>query len=150
MISVIIPIYNVANYLSKCLKSLETQHYANVEILMIDDGSQDDSSRICKQFANRDTRFRYVYQNNHGVSYARNNGIKHAKGEYIVFVDADDYVEKSYFVELFNGIKQFDFVLCGYNLTDSANNIIHSNRVMMTAFPFTPFGIKFYPIKRRN
>ena len=93
MISIILPIYNSEPYLDRCLSSLARQTYANLEILMIDDGSTDGSADICLAYAQRDIRFRYVRQENKGVSAARNRGLDLASGDYIGFCDSDDWAE---------------------------------------------------------
>ncbi len=91
-VSVIIPIYNAEKYLDECLSSVAGQTYSNFECVMIDDGSKDSSAEIAKSYAARDGRFKYFYQDNAGVSAARNYGIDVCKGEYIVFVDSDDVI----------------------------------------------------------
>lgn len=96
MVSIIIPIYNAGDKLSVCLESVKKQTYVDIEVIMINDGSSDNSSLICKEFSKEDLRFIYIEQINLGVSAARNNGIMHSHGEYICFVDADDSVEPDY------------------------------------------------------
>ena len=102
LISVIIPVYNVRLYLEECLESLRKQNYPKLEFIIIDDGSNDGSGVFCDEFAKKDPRFRVIHQHNHGLSAARNRGIKEAKGEYITFVDSDDYVEGNYVSYLFD------------------------------------------------
>lgn len=92
-ISVIIPVYNAGRYLDKCLDSVENQTLKEIEIICVNDGSKDNSIDILKKHAANDNRIRIIDQENAGVSAARNNGIRSAKGEYITFVDADDYIE---------------------------------------------------------
>ena len=101
-ISVIIPIYNAENYLSRCIESIIFQDYSALEIICIDDGSKDQSLNILRKFANKDKRIKIFSQFNQGAAYARNNGLKHATGDYISFVDADDYIAQglySYFAK---------------------------------------------------
>jgi glycosyltransferase involved in cell wall biosynthesis len=93
-ISVIIPIYNTGSYLDRCIKSVVDQTYKNLEIVLIDDGSTDNSAKICNDYEKIDKRVRYYYKDNGGVSSARNFGIKNAKGAYITFVDSDDIITK--------------------------------------------------------
>ena len=93
MISVIIPIYNASATLDRCLQCLGAQTYEDMEFLMVDDGSSDGSAEICRRYVESDSRFRYLYQENAGVSVARNRGIDEARGEYLGFCDADDWVE---------------------------------------------------------
>lgn len=118
MISVIIPIYNASNYLYDCLKSIQLQEFTNFEVLMVDDGSIDNSRDICKKMAEDDSRFHYYYQDNQGVSFARNTGLAVARGEYISFIDADDQIEPSYFTELITAIQTYDFVITGYKVVE--------------------------------
>lgn len=92
LVSVIIPVYNLENYIENCLNSIVNQTYKNLEILVIDDGSTDRSGEIIKAMAENDTRIVYIRQNNAGVSAARNNGLDRANGDYIMFVDGDDYM----------------------------------------------------------
>jgi len=100
MISVIVPVYNVEKYIKKGIESLLAQSYQNIEIILVDDGSPDNSPAILDQYTKKDSRIKVLHQKNQGVSTARNNGIKISNGEYILFVDGDDYVGKDY-VEFF-------------------------------------------------
>lgn len=92
LISVIIPVYNVEKFISSCIDSVRTQAYDNIEILLIDDGSEDKSGQICDSFAGKDARIKVIHKENGGLSAARNTGIEHAKGEWLTFVDSDDAV----------------------------------------------------------
>lgn len=96
MVSIIIPIYNPGDKLRVCLDSIKSQTYHDIEVLMVNDGSKDNSASICKEFAKEDERFVYIEQENAGVSMARNKGIVHSHGDYICFVDSDDSVEPCY------------------------------------------------------
>lgn len=96
LVSIIVPVYNVECYLDNCLNSLLMQTYANIEIILIDDGSVDNSSKICDEYAQKDDRVKVVHQKNQGVSRARNHGLNIASGEFFSFVDGDDTVEKDY------------------------------------------------------
>ena len=108
LISVIIPVYNREKYLHKCVNSVLTQTYANLEILLIDDGSTDNSRKILDDYAVKDSRVKVIYKNNGGVSSARNYGLKFAKGEYIGFVDSDDYIEPDMYEYLYNLITVYE------------------------------------------
>lgn len=92
LVSIIIPVYNLENYIENCIKSILAQSYKNFEIICVDDGSSDASAEILKKYAEADDRVKYYYQMNAGVSAARNYGIEKASGEYIMFVDGDDYL----------------------------------------------------------
>lgn len=126
MISVIVPVYNVQDYLPMCIGSICSQTYRNLEILLVDDGSTDDSPRICREFAERDPRIRYIRMENSGVSAARNRGIELAQGRWIGFLDADDYVEPNFYEELASGIVQSEkkIVCCGVRAEDTEGNRI--------------------------
>lgn len=93
--SIIVPVYNCERYLEKCIKSIINQEYKNIELILVNDGSKDKSGSICKKYSNIDSRILYIEQINSGVSIARNKGIETASGNYITFVDADDYIEKT-------------------------------------------------------
>lgn len=94
-ISIIIPVFNTRNYVTQCLESIKNQTMRNIEVLIIDDGSSDGSEDICDEFSSIDERFIVIHQNNKGLSAARNCGIEIAKGEYILFVDSDDYIKEN-------------------------------------------------------
>ncbi|MGH2268585.1 glycosyltransferase family 2 protein [Streptococcus uberis] len=94
-VSIIIPIYNTGNYLAQCIDSLLAQSYKNIEIILINDGSVDNSETICQNYARKDERIRYFSQDNQGVSAARNNGLREATGSYVMFVDGDDWLESN-------------------------------------------------------
>ena len=113
MISVIVPVYNVEEYLEECLESIRKQTYQNIEVILINDGSTDGSQAICEYFCQTDKRFRLINQKNQGQSVARNHGVKESLGEYIMFVDSDDVVSLGLLEQLMkymsNGI---DIVEC--------------------------------------
>lgn len=93
LVSVIIPSYNAGNYIERCLRNIMGQTYSNLEIIVIDDGSSDDTKQVCELISRQDNRIRYHYQSNSGVSAARNNGIQFATGHWIMFIDADDQID---------------------------------------------------------
>lgn len=92
-ISIIVPVYNKGNSIRNCLNSILNQKYSNIEVILIDDGSNDNSGQVCKEYALKDKRLHYFYQKNSGVSSARNLGLKKITGEYVHFLDADDWIE---------------------------------------------------------
>ena len=100
LLSVIVPVYRVEQYLHKCLDSLVDQTYRNLEIILVDDGSPDSCGAICDAYAARDERIRVIHQENSGGSGARNTGLDHARGEFVAFVDSDDYLEKDMYAQL--------------------------------------------------
>ena len=119
LISVIVPLYDVESYLRKCLDSIVHQTYRNLEIILVDDGSTDQSGAICDEYANQDTRIKVLHQNSAGVSVARNAGLDAAKGEYVLFVDSDDWIESETCAAALSiaKSKQADIVCFGYTET---------------------------------
>ncbi len=114
MISIIVPVYNAINYLPQCIDSIICQSYIDWELILVDDGSKDQSGKICDEYTKQDNRIKVIHQSNNGVSSARNAGINHAKGEYLCFVDADDWLEPSFLIDFqFDKIKA-DFYIGGY------------------------------------
>ena len=93
LISIIVPVYNVERYLVKCLDSIVNQTYQNLQIILIEDGSSDNSGKICDDYSKKDQRISVIHKRNEGLSAARNEGLDIAEGEYIGFVDSDDYIE---------------------------------------------------------
>ena len=108
LISVVIPIYNVSPYLRLCLESIENQTYPHFEVLLVNDGSRDDSKDICQEFIHKDERFRYFEQENLGISVARNTGILNSNGEFITFIEGDDFVDPNYLEELYHAALKND------------------------------------------
>lgn len=100
VVSIIVPVYNKERYISRCLSSLRNQIFKNFEVIIVNDGSTDSSAEIIDGFLNQDNRFRYFEQTNQGVSSARNTGLVQANGEWITFVDADDYIDETYLFEI--------------------------------------------------
>ena len=122
-ISIVIPVYNAEKYIAKCIESILHQTYINWELLLIDDGSKDSSKEICESFEKIDSRIKYIYKDNGGVSSARNVGIDNAKGEYISFVDSDDFVEEDYCLQLVSlKEEQIGLVALGLNKYDANGN----------------------------
>lgn len=111
-ISIIIPIYKVEDYLPRCIDSVLSQSFTDFELLLIDDGSPDNCGKICDEYAEKDSRVRVFHKPNGGVSSARNLGLDNAKGEWIAFIDPDDYVDVDYLYELYSTLNKYnaDFV----------------------------------------
>ena len=114
-ISIIVPVYNAEKYLVECLNSLVEQTYKNIEIILIDDGSIDNSAKICDEYAKKDERIKVVHQKNSGVSVARNNGLDMHTGDYVMFVDSDDWIELNTCEILINNIISNDKDILIYN-----------------------------------
>lgn len=117
LISIIVPVYNADKYLEECINSLINQTYKNLEIILVDDGSIDESPNICDEYLKKDSRVKVIHQENKGVSEARNRGIEEARGKWIAFVDADDYIDLKFCEKMLEiAIKEnAQCVICGYN-----------------------------------
>lgn len=127
LISVIVPIYNNEKYIDRCIASIVNQTIDKIEILLVEDGSTDNSLELCKKWATKDNRIKIIHQENKGVSAARNSGLEIAKGKYIGFVDSDDYIEKEMYEMLLKAInidKKIDLAVC--DIKDD-NNSVESN-----------------------
>ena len=115
LISVIVPVYNVAGYLSRCLESIAAQTYSSLEVLVVDDGSTDGSGEICDDFARRDVRFRVFHQENRGLSAARNVALSRFRGEYACFVDGDDFLDPEMIARLHARVREgYDLAMTGF------------------------------------
>lgn len=117
LVSVIVPVYRVEDYLDNCLQSLVGQTYRNLEILLIDDGSPDRCPELCDAWARKDSRIKVIHTENHGVSHARNVGLDQATGNYIGFVDSDDWVDPDYYENMVTTLLQMDAQVCGAGYT---------------------------------
>jgi len=120
--SIIVPIYNAASYLAQCLSSIKMQTYSDLQVVLVDDGSTDDSAAIAQSFVDHDSRFSLLQQTNHGQAAARNHGLEIATGEYLVFVDADDYLDCDFIEQHIASVGTSDYVQSGYRrvLTDGS------------------------------
>jgi glycosyltransferase involved in cell wall biosynthesis len=129
-ISVIVPIFKVERYLAKCIESLLNQTYNNLEIILVNDGSPDRCGEICDHFAARDNRIKVIHKQNGGLSDARNIGVKNAKGEYISFIDSDDYIHPEYYEFLVYLLKKYDADIsqCDYDLVYEDSLILRDHR----------------------
>ena len=118
MISVIVPVYNVEEYLEECLESIKNQTYSNIEVILVNDGSTDNSQAICERYCQQDPRFHLINQENQGQSVARNNGVAASTGELITFVDSDDVVSAKYLENLYAYMtEEIDLIECEYRVT---------------------------------
>ncbi len=112
LISVIVPVYKAERYLGECVDSILNQTYESFELILVDDGSPDNSGKICDEYAKKDERVKVIHKENGGVSSARNTGIDNAKGEYITFVDSDDVVDRQYLELMYKRIKETKSDMC--------------------------------------
>ena len=124
LISIIIPVYNCEQYIDKCTKSILSQSYRNFEIILVDDGSTDETGKICERYASGDKRIKVIHKTNSGPAAARNRGIEKAKGEFIFFIDADDYLEENAFGLLIGGYKKYKADIVIGNFKKIKNNEI--------------------------
>ncbi len=129
LITVIIPVYNVEKYLPRCLDSVIHQSYKNLEIILVDDGSTDSSGAICDQYALRDNRIKVLHKSNGGLSSARNAGLHQAHGDYISFVDSDDFIALEFIERLLRLITNntADIAFCNYSLYCTLEPQVHTN-----------------------
>ena len=111
-VSVIVPIYNAEKHLDKCLRSLLQQEHTNMEVILVNDGSKDDSLSICRRYASEDARIQVIDKQNEGVAIARNTGIEAATGDYIAFIDPDDWIETAMYRRLLESAKRYDAPIC--------------------------------------
>lgn len=128
LISIVVPIYKVENYLDRCICSITEQSYRNLEILLIDDGSPDRCGEICDEWSRKDLRIKVIHKANGGLSDARNSGIERAQGEYIAFIDSDDYIEHEMIEKLYEAATRANVPIaaCNYIYEFDANMDKHS------------------------
>ena len=128
LFSVLVPAYNVERYIKRCLDSISNQIYTNFEVIIIDDGSRDNTYKICKEYILLDSRFKLFHQNNSGIAATRNRLLSLAQGDWIVFIDADDFVDKKYLYEFELAITKnelTDAIVCDYIQLESQNRSFH-------------------------
>ncbi len=128
-VSIIVPIYNVERYLDRCVQSLLNQTLKDIEIILVDDGSPDNCPTLCNEYARKDSRIKVIHKKNAGLGFARNSGLDIANGEYIAFVDSDDYVSENMYEQLYNETvaQNFDIVYCGVNAQKRNGKIIREH-----------------------
>ena len=136
IISIIVPVYNAEKYLSRCIDSILRQTFADFELILVNDGSSDKSKEICEKYSGSDPRIKLINQKNSGVSAARNTGLDNASGEYIGFVDSDDFIEKNMYEELYNILKKTgaDISVCGIKdvFSEETGNFQKSENKVLT------------------
>lgn len=140
LVSVIVPVYNAETWLDDCIQSIVHQQYSKLQIILVNDGSKDNSENICLKWTRLDSRVQYIYQANSGVSVARNKGLAEAEGEYICFVDSDDWLEKNHITELLSALKSniADMATIGYTKVNTRD---HTNT------PYLPPATQVIQIK---
>ena len=121
LISVIVPVYNAEQYIEHCIESILKQTYRNFELILVNDGSKDNSLELCKAYANKDQRIKVFDRENGGASAARNTGLLQMKGTYVVFVDSDDYIARNYIENLYLSAKLGDYDIVQCNLSRTTN-----------------------------
>lgn len=129
LISVVIPVYNVEKFLVRCLDSVIRQTYKNLEIILVDDGSKDNSGIICDKYQKQDNRIKVIHKKNEGLGYARNSGLDIATGKYVFFIDSDDYIEISMIESLYNDLKisKADTCIGGFKRIIGNEKIVNQN-----------------------
>ena len=149
VISIIIPVYNSEKFLKKNIESVLNQTYENLDIVIINDGSTDESEKIINEFIKNDKRIRYYKISNHGVSYARNYGIKRAVGKYICFIDSDDIVSENFCEYLYNGMISNDAELsvCNYVLINKNNYTFIDNNYKCINYELNKYSLLFDKFK---
>lgn len=149
-VSIIIPVYNVQEYIEECMESVIRQTYQNLEIIVVDDGSKDDSLMICKQYAVKDKRIKIFSQPNAGVSTARNWGLKKMTGEFVTFIDSDDWIEADYIQKLLAACEDDTDIVC-CNTPDTLRNLpeVVAKSADM-AYVFSEFGYVWGKLIRTN
>ena len=145
LISIIVPVYKVEQYLHRCINSILAQTFENFELILVDDGSPDNCGKICDEYAQKDNRIKVIHQKNSGTIIARNAGIKIATGKYLGFVDSDDYIKPQMYEKLYNCISSdnYDIVWCDVVIEHSDRQVIskltaseNSENLLRSCFDF--------------
>lgn len=144
-VSIIVPVYNAASFLDQCIASILSQSFKDFELLLIDDGSKDESGVLCDEYARKDARVKAYHKENGGVSSARNLGLNKAKGKYICFIDPDDWVHKEYIKFLVHGFSnKIGLSMCGYNKVDERGNVYFSYTKNIPTFFSRDYCLKLF------
>ncbi len=148
LVSVIVPVYNVEDFLDECIKSVISQTYDNWELILVDDGSKDGSPALCDKWAEKEARIKVYHQKNGGLSEARNTGLKYCQGEYITFLDSDDYLLPNCIETLLNGLEEKECQMCVGNYTNITGNEIYmgtlNQRIKEEIVDWEGYMEKFY------
>lgn len=149
-ISIVMPVYNVEPYIRKCLDSVINQTYSNLEIICIDDGSTDNSGKICDEYVEKDRRIRVFHKHNGGVSSARNIGLNNLTGDYVGFVDPDDWIEPDMYEILMNASlnSNADISASNYTKDTAESSVIMTNTEAIGSLPFNRDKLILYAFKR--
>lgn len=127
LVSVIVPVYKVEDYLDKCVKSIVAQTYENLEIILVDDGSPDNCPSMCNDWAARDSRIKVIHKANGGLSSARNAGLGIFGGEFVMFVDSDDWIERDAVQSLISLGGDVDIIMCGFSIENESGEVSYEN-----------------------
>lgn len=146
-ISIIIPVYQVEKYIKRCLDSILSQTYSNLEIILIDDGSRDMSGKICDEYAVKDSRIKVIHQDNAGVSVARNKGLDICTGDYITFVDSDDFLEPFMYEKMMEKVTEYncDVVMCDCVKDDGVMQIPYTHDIRAGFYDYDQLKEEYYP-----
>ena len=147
MLSVIVPVYCCEKYLAKCVDSICNQTYKDLEIILVDDGSLDNSSEICDELSNNDSRIKVIHKENGGVSSARNAGLDIATGDYITFVDSDDYIENVMYAEMLSVAEKYncDIVMCDCIKECKNYTELYSHNIREGFYSYEQLKREYYP-----
>lgn len=154
LISVIVPVYNVEQYINECINSIIDQNYKNLEIILVDDGSTDNSGKICDEYALKDLRIKVYHKKNGGLSDARNYGLQFTTGDYILFIDSDDFLDLNMINVLVENaiVNEVDISICGFSKYYGFNNIVRCQSTLLNIkiedlrrieylYDFTHYGV---------
>lgn len=146
-ISVVVPVYNAAQYLERCIDSILNQTYPEIELLLIDDGSNDESGQICDNYAQIDGRVRVVHQENKGVAAARNRGIDLASGNFVTFVDGDDWIEPVMYEQMMRKVEEYscDVVMCDCTKDFNNKHSVYSHDIRAGYYSLKQLKTEYYP-----
>lgn len=146
-ISIIIPVYQVEKYIKRCLDSILFQTYSNLEIILIDDGSRDMSGKICDEYAIKDSRIKVIHQDNAGVSVARNKGLDICTGDYITFVDSDDFLEPFMYEKMMEKVTEYncDVVMCDCVKDDGVAQTPYTHDIRAGFYDYDQLKEEYYP-----
>lgn len=152
LFSVIVPVYNASKYLKECIDSIIKQDYQQLEIILIDDGSTDNSGEICDQYSKKDKRVKVIHKKNEGVSIARQTGVKSATGKYICCIDSDDWIAENYFEFFSSIIKEYspEIVYCNYYTMVNEKKVKHEQQIEIGLYDKNKIIKNIFPILLEN